>query len=179
MTRHRILDSLHNISYLQVNDKLNIDHDGILVVDRRVFRDFRRNWNNFSRYDLLEPLQIILHQALLMAEFKIMNQICFCHYNKKLPPPNSPDYLKKLESTFKGLKRMLHTYQHFPELLNIIRESKPIYKYYLELNSKNQNRLTSTFHLHHSHPELHNKTENTPYYQTLLHIILYQPKSSK
>ena len=178
MTRHRILDSLHNISYMQVKDKLVLDSEGILIIDQRYLRDFRRNWNQFSRYDLLYPLKQVLSHSLLMAEFKISVHICDQQYHYCLSN-NIPDYLNKINNAFQGIKKMLHTYQDFPELVNIIREYKPIYKLLMDKNKKNLSSFKHTppvkCFLSIKHPELISH-ENSPYHKTLLCVILTQKK---
>ena len=73
MTFHPILYSLETIAHLQSQQKM-IYQNGLLQVDGRYLRDFRRNWQGFSRYELLQPIRIYFYYVL---------NLCYISQTKK------------------------------------------------------------------------------------------------
>ena len=127
MTFHPILYSLETIAHLQSQQKM-IYQNGLLQVDGRYLRDFRRNWQGFSRYELIQPIRIYFYHVLNLCYIsqttknqKSSKQLIYHYLN---------DLLKRV---LIGLRTMLYTYGDFPALHQLIRQLEQDYEQLIKI----------------------------------------------
>tara|TARA_B100001250_G_C19795964_1_gene788716 strand:+ start:624 stop:1190 length:567 start_codon:yes stop_codon:yes gene_type:complete len=121
-----LFQNIETISQLQIGDKLRWDEDRkLLLIDRRVFRDIRRQLDQFTRYQMLEKVEVTMTNILAKTK-------------------TQPQLVTKVKEAIQGLRRMNQTYQHFDPLFQKIQywETSIIHYSY---QGKSNNSATSPF----------------------------------
>ena len=135
-----LIQNLEAISHLQIGDKLRWDEQRqLLLVDRRICRDIRRQLDRFTRYEMLVKVSLIMDNST----------------NRCLPVSNLTSHLElpihryqtsnkwkcRVREAIQGLRRMNQTYQHFDNLFEKIQtwESKLCNFKMTDLNSEVDN----------------------------------------
>ena len=112
-----LIQNLETISHLQIGDKLRWEeHRQLLLVDRRLFRDIRRQLDHFTRHEMLETVTLIMEQSLNKYETQQKSSPQIVPQILRLPTIKHINWNRYITESIQGLRRMNQTYQHFEPL---------------------------------------------------------------
>ena len=118
-----LIQNLETISHLQIGDKLRWEeHRQLLLVDRRLFRDIRRQLDHFTRHEMLETVTLIMEQSLNKYESQNKSSPQMVPQILKLPTIKHINWNRYITESIQGLRRMNQTYQHFEPLFRKIQQ---------------------------------------------------------
>ena len=118
-----LIQNLETISHLQIGDKLRWEeHRQLLLVDRRLFRDIRRQLDHFTRHEMLETVTLIMEQSLNKYETQQKSSPQIVPQILRLPTIKHINWNRYITESIQGLRRMNQTYQHFEPLFRKIQQ---------------------------------------------------------
>ena len=118
-----LIQNLETISHLQIGDKLRWEeHRQLLLVDRRLFRDIRRQLDHFTRHEMLETVTLIMEQSLNKYETQRNSSPQIVPQILRLPTIKHINWNRYILESIQGLRRMNQTYQHFEPLFRKIQQ---------------------------------------------------------
>ena len=118
-----LIQNLETISHLQIGDKLRWEeHRQLLLVDRRLFRDIRRQLDHFTRHEMLETVTLIMEQSLNKYESQNKSSPQMVPQILRLPTIKHINWNRYITESIQGLRRMNQTYQHFEPLFRKIQQ---------------------------------------------------------
>ena len=118
-----LIQNLETISHLQIGDKLRWEeHRQLLLVDRRLFRDIRRQLDHFTRHEMLETVTLIMEQSLNKYGAQQKSHPQIVPQILRLSSIDSVNWYRYITESIQGLRRMNQTYQHFEPLFQKIQQ---------------------------------------------------------